>query len=1446
MTPMLATRISDVEAGLQGRPTGAPLDDRLDDALEIIGMARDDALDLAREIAASAVDRPARAIKAALRNAARGDGELDPDLWLRIAPSGLRVDPREAVEIAERLAETARRRLDPEEAFKLLAVLLSPDDAFEEALREDEIPDRLARALETRGALAAVARAALLLAAAAAGHASGNRAEIDARLRQVWERGRPDLGAFGWLGASDASPVDDVGDALRAHLADLRAGLVDLEAAAQAARRMLAGASDVDDLRRVLRRDPVAIALGRAEADPRAMAAAIDAAVKARGSGWPLASIDALRDAGIIDDGLRDDLLWSGVERTVRKPGRSGRLLLPLSVETAFVIDPGGVDHALRIRAMPDAPMAIPDRARPDEAEREALAAFHEQAAGADAAEIAPGGALREPWVRFTGEVGPARAVALLRRFPPGAPLPQAVPEPEEAILARMAAAPTALEFWVARTGGAAERVARTTVDPARLAVVYANAETPRWWNDFDAARAEGLAVEVSLGPRADDIERVMVIGDGGGDGGAHLAALAETGIARALAHGARTNAVGDGPAADDGAEPERWMAALLSPDVTICGTPASAPYGASALFGDVDALAVSLAWCALFAAPDPGSTLDGLTLHDWARKNLRPRGPAQTLAIAGQPYGVLPIAAPPSEDALEPLIAGVHEAAIRAGPAPQPDDGPVLAAALDAGPFGAGRVIALSAAQALSLGEEGWQQANGIVGARPQTLRAADLPVVWPEDDLSGLITLIDRMARDRRTLRLMVTGEVPAPGSLFLRVVIAAFSRLDAMISIEPGEGIARMLANASAPPAGPIAVGRTMLDDLAALHALLSEAQGADALAELEAAFEGCLDAADYRGDAIVTALAHERLTAQGAPRLTLGAYGWVDAPRPADPLAEVPHMHLAPSQVQATAFALMRAGGERPMLASREIRLVLHVAEGLAEGRNVAETLGALAEEYLTDLDPTNAAASVETLRALFPLTGDAGQPPGTDGLAFFSPLSSADVNRDLPVDALEMKTAFANAHPALFAAALGVGERFAELTLLEAVHDAVAARETLMTRLFATAQGESPPDRFEGVAAQSGMRTVTTTVLLAFPEGSGAPVGPAETALGPLAQWCAAAAPGPVRFRLRRGVDTVEFGLADFGLTKADLALIGPEALRVALEERAGNGFTLEDGPGVTAHGAIRRRAELAGTPSTGDGARLPDTLVKDASGPDPRFRALLALAEAGIDDGHSALAWSLSPPLDAAAEALRRRVETARTARGELADLAALLGPEAPMRPFAACDGLTVTTAPIASPDDWLGLMAAVRPNLALADALLLTDSDALELRADAADPFALDLEREALEVTVVLCPPGTDLGGPLHCAVLDSYAEGIADREIAAAAAIRHPPPPARPPAALLMLPPGDWTSEGLRETVEWLDTLARARGVRPEDIADLVSPWTPQRLGAPTPAGPWLWGKQ
>ncbi len=343
-------------------------------------------------------------------------------------------------------------------------------------------------------------------------------------------------------------------------------------------------------------------------------------------------------------------------------------VMLPVRLETRyFDVDPATVE--LRVRIFPSVAHVTTTRSGVDPAERDETIAYWRtrRASGDDSA------ATNAAWRRMVQLFGDPRAQYLRRILTPtGAgdalvfpdvPL-NPVSDGGSTLTSEAIALPT--RFFVAGYEGEARRflVAGQKV-PASVAVgPHGDANLVAWQSDFVKAEAIGLAVRALVArAQAPLLTRLLAFGvREGADAAGSPAALEalfdrhsrEDGVAM-LAAGTPTNhtpgarvqppapASGEAPAAGtDGAR----LASALGMDLS-----SFAPVSGTALSTEplVEAMHTAL-WPATFGyfldeVMDPlvsdAAIGRGRTLFE---KYVRPRGPFPSLALGGQPYGVLPV----------------------------------------------------------------------------------------------------------------------------------------------------------------------------------------------------------------------------------------------------------------------------------------------------------------------------------------------------------------------------------------------------------------------------------------------------------------------------------------------------------------------------------------------------------------------------------------------------------------------------------------------------------------------------------------------------------------------------------------------------------------------------------------------------------------------------------
>ena len=229
-------------------------------------------------------------------------------------------------------------------------------------------------------------------------------------------------------------------------------------------------------------------------------------------------------------------------------------VLLPVRLETRFVPPSAAAGWLLRVRVVPDAVSITTRSPEPSALELDAVEAMWREAGSADL-ETATG---RAAWRALAGLVGSETAAWLARSFPPRTDAggvititrPTSVRTGMHA--PRLNGLPPAMELWLARGGGSPLRVSTLAplVDEIDIDLDDPDSTDLPWWTSFAEAVRVGLAAEIDLGARGDDIDVLYVIGIGGGDPGALLTDQADSGRLGLIGLGTATTSVDGEPTA--------------------------------------------------------------------------------------------------------------------------------------------------------------------------------------------------------------------------------------------------------------------------------------------------------------------------------------------------------------------------------------------------------------------------------------------------------------------------------------------------------------------------------------------------------------------------------------------------------------------------------------------------------------------------------------------------------------------------------------------------------------------------------------------------------------------------------------------------------------------------------------------------------------------------------
>ena len=521
-----------------------------------------------------------------------------------------------------------------------------------------------------------------------------------------------------------------------------------------------------------------------------------------------------------------------------------------------------------------------------------------------------------------------------------------------------------------------------------------------------------------------------------------------------------------------------------------------------------------------------------------------------------------------------------------------------------------------------------------------------------------------------------------------------------------------------------------------------------------AEVDRALRAALETATNRLDPWATAIAWRRLQSLAAAPRTLGAYGWVDAPR-----RQTPGDHrfvLAPSAQQAATTAILRdralgdADADRwqMTLASDPIRDALQLADATREGAHPTESLGQKVEAIVNRPDV------IDRLRDAFPslpifVRAFMRIRRVCDGAAVLD----AAVNRPSELTNLGVRPAQLTALRR-FAAAV---DALADLHVAEAVFGVVKGRTATAAAATTAAGGQAPPPDFDVVRTPRSGRVVNTVALVVLPNAptpggtKPSPVVLADPAVAAYVNGRAGAA-ASASWTWKKldpaGSSAGTATLADAGLRPCDTVGLGLAQLRELVREASGAAALGPDDP--PGHAVVRSlAAALSAVPALAED--VADTPPDPAGAAElaQRFTRVRTAAGAAAGDARAAAApaqtenarrkalarmarWGITPLTEGgtlaerlvrAAEILERRIaEAPATLEGATVEviagaIGALVSPEGPLPVFGRLRAATfagLRAEPVSAgakprlDPDWLETVAAVRPPLARLEAVQL------------------------------------------------------------------------------------------------------------------------------------------
>ena len=496
--------------------------------------------------------------------------------------------------------------------------------------------------------------------------------------------------------------------------------------------------------------------------------------------------------------------------------------------------------------------------------------------------------------------------------------------------------------------------------------------------------------------------------------------------------------------------------------------------------------------------------------------------------------------------------------------------------------------ILAVSERDALTHDYVSW-----VRGATLASLRQEALPAEWPADVRR---VLLYRFLRHGALAEYhwgagQLLAQYAAPGTA---ASMAAWSESE-LVAVVPGtEGRPTPWQRLDAQvqlPGGNVTAIATLLDrDDEQLRALTGVGDFRDALAalaplptaELERLFTESLDAASYRLDAWITALASQRLAAMrtapaeqsAATGCFVGAYGWVEDLRPAAAGTATAGGYIqAPSMAHAMTAAVLRnahlthAGPNGSPytidLSSGQVRSGRFVLDSVRNGQPAGAVFGYLLERALHE---RHVEMLIDPIRRVAPLVAnkleDSGEPAETvaarnvvDGLALRAKWKAQQLF-DVPGglvgvphrDVLEEELARLDRSV----------DAVADLLLAEAVHQTVRGNTMAgAAGLDALAQGTRPPDPDVARAPRVGT-ALTHRVAIMLPSAVPASAGDgwpaarsARAACEPrLDAWMASLLGDPRKVRCRvqyqatgGGTRTVELTFDALGLCASDVVAL---------------------------------------------------------------------------------------------------------------------------------------------------------------------------------------------------------------------------------------------------------------------------------------------------------------
>jgi hypothetical protein len=1047
--------------------------------------------------------------------------------------------------------------------------------------------------------------------------------------------------------------------------------------------------------------------------------------------------------------------------------------------------------------------------------------------------------------------------------------------------------------------------------------LIHAGKLAETWWTSFERALAVGLALEIPFGAAPPEIEAIVVCGLGDEGPEALIDMQAATGRLALLGLGTPTNTVEGEPTTEMGRDARAWLS-LLDGDATAASVVLDAMSGGKAapmpLLGGETSIprygqaAVRALWPLLWGhslrdmvgvgklAPD---------VAEWAFEYLAPEGSLPTIRVGEQPYGLLPttaLEAGVGQSSLEEQLrqwtiswrARAAQAASTAGNVAGADTERLIELIGDDAvtprwsvrPLLPRPVVELLRAQAgeppLPPGDWELETAKALAGdaafAFPLAPFAAPTTLPDTEDDPKSLLELFEDDAFFPKSWpdKLGFLGHLVAATYLLLRADLGmAVRALDAGNPIDPyarlpvfeSQDVLVSLAGVSdvdklqqlqvsGDPNAEFVIKRYQTGKQALIQLVKSWGEADERKAVMRAVL-AALDTASHRVDPWVTGLAEarlRRLRADGAP-YRLGAYGWVDRPRPftGDPGSPPPPgptkaglLH-APSYAQALTAALLRDRAVRYPgeenwqinLDSQKVRAAMRFTERVRLGVHPYEALGLEVERLVGDWD------AVRVLRQGFPLRASHQGQRCCDG---------ARVLRAALADSEPLPAGLPSGLKATLQPLGHILDTYADLLLADGVHALVSGEAEVGFAAMEAAAGLGAPPDLRAMRTPRKAASVRVSTWAVLPPGNDDNGSPAAIADPAFAQLLDAEIGAPSTWTW--SVDGAEVSLRDCAVHGADILDLGGEALEALLVGELASSVVISSG-GAEKLVAANRLADLLGggdadplvpdAESGRDDANAAATPLRSAIADDlgQRLAALKASAtellslidSADLDDADTIVwlrakvgAWRLAEPaslepLAAGRAALAGRLAAADAAGATINDLRAairaLVGqPRLPVIPVVSGALLGPLAAAPSLDATWLEIVAAVRSRLALLEARQLDPGRtpwpaALRTGDGSADAWGTEGP-----IVVAYGPGVSALDAAVGIVALDAWVDSIPSSDHTTSAAFGFNGPKSRPPQAILLAVPPDasrrMTEEELMLTVLETRLSARARAHR------------------------------